>query len=174
MKGKINSFFYSHFNKNTTVELILDGCKTEEIEKLDNCEVDVVIKKYRKKRSLDANAYFWLLLDKLSVMVNLPKENIYKGYIRQIGGNNDVVCIQDKAVEKLCSGWNNNGIGWITDTFPSKIENCTNVILYYGSSTYNSYQMSRLIDFVIQDCKAQGIETMPPDKLEQLLSSWEG
>lgn len=174
MKGKINSFFYSHFNKNTTVELILDGCKTEEIEKLDNCEVDVAIKKYRKKRSLDANAYFWLLIDKLSVVVNLPKEDIYKGYIRQIGGNNDVVCVQDKAVDKLCNGWNNNGIGWITDTFPSKIENCTNVILYYGSSTYDSSQMSRLIDFVVQDCKTQGIETMTPDKLEELLSSWEG
>lgn len=174
MKGLIKNFFYSHFDKKTTVELTLDGCQCEELEKHKDCEVEISIKKYYKKRSKDANAYFWVLLDRLAVVINLPKEEIYRSYIRQIGGNNDVVCVQDKAVEKLCKGWNNNGIGWVTDTMPSKIDGCTNVILYYGSSTYDTAQMSRLIDLVVQDCKAQGIETMTPEQLDQLLSSWEG
>ncbi len=173
MKGKLKGFFYSHFEKNTAVELILDGCKTEELEKYKDCDIEVVVKKYHKKRSLDANAYFWLLIDRLATTINLPKEEIYRSYIRQIGGNNDVVCVQDKAVEKLCNGWSSNGIGWVTDTFPSKIDGCTNVILYYGSSTYDTAQMSRLIDLAVQDCKAQGIETMPPEQLESLLNSWE-
>ena len=49
-----------------------------------------------------------------------------------------------------------------------------NVILYYGSSTFDTRQMSRLIDNLIQDAKAVGIETMPPDKLAALLGEWEG
>ncbi len=174
MKGKLKGFFYSHFEKSTAVELILDGCKMEELEKFDDGDVEVVIKKYYNKRSKDANAYFWVLIDRLVSIINLPKEEVYKGYIKEIGGNNDVVCVQNKAVEKLCKGWSNNGIGWVTDIMPSKIEGCTNVILYYGSSTYDTLQMSRLIDLVVQDCKAQGIETMPPAQLEQLLNSWGG
>jgi hypothetical protein len=51
---------------------------------------------------------------------------------------------------------------------PSKINGCTNVILYYGSSTYNTAQMSLLIDHLVQDAKALGIETMTPQELEAL------
>ena len=57
---------------------------------------------------------------------------------------------------------------------PSKIEGCTNVILYYGSSTYNTEQMSRLINLVVEDCKAQGVETMTPDEINRMLSLWGG
>lgn len=47
------------------------------------------------------------------------------------------------------------------------------MILYYGSSVFSSSTMSRLIDNLIQDAKAVGIETMPPDKLAALLGEWE-
>ena len=47
-----------------------------------------------------------------------------------------------------------------------------NVTLYYGSSTYDTKQMSRLIDNIVQDCQAVGIETLTPDKLALLLEEW--
>ena len=65
-----------------------------------------------------------------------------------------------------------NGIGWQTDTFPSKIKGCTNVILYYGSSTYDSAQMSRLTNIIIQDCEQLGIETKSAEEIQSLLKSW--
>lgn len=67
-----------------------------------------------------------------------------------------------------------NGIGWTTDTFPSKIDGCTNVVLYYGSSTYDKAQMQRLTELIVNECEAQGIETRTPDELANLLSLWEG
>lgn len=76
------------------------------------------------------------------------------------------------AVEKLCNGWEHNGLGWQTDTFPSKIDGCTNVMLYYGSSTYDTEQMSRLITSVVDECKEQGIETRTPEEIANLLSLW--
>jgi 2-iminoacetate synthase ThiH len=51
---------------------------------------------------------------------------------------------------------------------PSKIAGCTNVILYYGSSTYNQEQMTQLIDNIVQDYKAVGIETLTPVELARL------
>lgn len=137
-------------------------------------KLSIKITKYRKKRSLDANGYFWSLTDKLSEKINVPKTDIYRGYIKEIGGVSETVCVVNEAVEKLCNGWISHGIGWQTDTLPSKLQGCTNVVLYYGSSTYNTEQMSRLIDMLVEDCKAQGIETKTPDQIAEMLSLWEG
>lgn len=133
----------------------------------------VEIKAWREKRSLDANAYCWNLIGALSEKLNIPPADIYRGMIRDVGGNTEVVCVKESAAEKLCGGWGHNGIGWLTETFPSKIEGCVNVILYYGSSTYDTAQMSRLIDLVVEECKARGIETRTPKELENMLNLWE-
>lgn len=137
-------------------------------------DIVVSVKRYKKKRSLDANAYAWVLLDKLSAKLGLPKEELYKDFIKSVGENNDVVCVTDKAKDSLIKGWEHNGLGWVTDTFPSKIEGCTNVILYYGSSTYDTSQMSRLTNLIVDECKGQGIDTDTPDEIANRLSLWEG
>lgn len=143
------------------------------VDDMNGCEkLSIEIKPYRARRSLDANAYAWVLMDRLASKVGESKEDIYREYIKNIGGNSETVCVQDKAVERLCEGWSKNGIGWQTDTFPSKIEGCTNVILYYGSSTYDTAQMSRLLDLIIQDCKAVGIPTETPDEIARLKALW--
>lgn len=134
---------------------------------------DAEIKQHRERRSLDANAYAWVLMDKLAEKTGIPKTEIYRNYIREIGGNSETVCVGETVVKKLRTGWEHNGLGWQTDIQPSKISGCVNVILYYGSSTYDSAQMHRLIEMIIQDCKIQGIETMPPDKLAALMEGWE-
>lgn len=131
------------------------------------------IERKRKKRSTDANAYFFTLADKLAERLNIPKTEIYRNYVKEIGGVSETVCVKTEAVQKLCEGWKHNGLGWQTDTVPSKIDGCTNVILYYGSSTYNTEQMSRLINLVVEDCKVQGIETRTPDEIADMLSLWE-
>lgn len=133
---------------------------------------DVEIKEHREKRSLDANAYFWVLVDRLAEKTQIPKTDIYRSYIREIGGNNETVCIPDKGVDKLRREWERNGDGWLTSTMPSKLPGCTNVVLYYGSSTYDTAQMSRLIDMAVQDCVEQGIETLPPEKLAGMMEEW--
>lgn len=133
---------------------------------------DVEIKEHRERRSLDANAYAWTLMDRLAAKTGIPKTTVYRAYVREIGGNCETVCVQDGVVGKLRSGWEHNGIGWQTDTFKSKLPGCTNVILYYGSSTYDTAQMSRLIDMIVQDCKEQGIETLTPQQLDAMKERW--
>lgn len=139
----------------------------------DGKDYKVVITQHRKKRSLDANAYAWVLIDKLAAKLDRTKADIYRQYIREIGGVSETVCVLEKAAEKLMDGWAKNGIGWQSDTIPSKIDGCVNVILYFGSSTYDSAQMSRLIDMIVQDCKEQGIETMTPQELDAVKERWQ-
>ena len=151
-----------------------DRAESADLAKLvaEGWQVDCA--KQKHKRSQDANAYAWVLIDKLATVLQKPKTEIYKQYIKDVGGNSETVCVVNKAVEKLCSIWSKNGLGWQTDTMASKIDGCTNVILYYGSSEYDTRQMSRLINLIVEDCKMQGIETMTPDELSALLDGWEG
>ena len=135
-------------------------------------KLSIEIKKYYEKRSLDANAYFWVLCDKLAEELNITKEEIYRNCIRDIGGNTETICVPNKSVDKICEHWHEKGLGWLTDTFPSKLEGCTNIILYFGSSTYDSSQMHRLISNIIQDCEAVGIETKTPDQIAEMMSLW--
>jgi hypothetical protein len=134
--------------------------------------VSVKLDKHRKKRSLDANAYFWVLVSELASVTGRKKEDVYRDAIRDIGGNSETVCIKTEAAEKFRNAWEKNGLGWVTEQIPSKLSGCVNVILYYGSSTYDTSQMSRLIDNIVQDCKAVGVQVMTPDELADMMSRW--
>jgi hypothetical protein len=142
-------------------------------ENLFGDKLSIKVGKWRNKRSLDANAYCWVLISKLAEKLKIPKTDIYRNAIREIGGNSDTVCIKTKAVDSLRSGWERNGLGWLTETTPSKLDGCTNVVLYYGSSTYDTAQMSRLIGNIQEECRLQGIETKSAEEVQSLLQQWE-
>lgn len=133
---------------------------------------ELTIKQQRKKRSLDSNAYAWTLMDKLAERMAIPKEEIYRGYVRNIGGNCQTVCIKAEAAETLRRIWSGKGLGWVSDTLPSKLPGCENLVLYYGSSEYDTRQMSRLIDMIVQDCKACGIPTATPEEIARMMDRW--
>ena len=136
-------------------------------------KITIELKPYREKRSRDANAYCFALIDKIAEKLNIDKKDVYREAIRNIGGVSEIVCVRNIAVDSLISAWSARGLGWQAETFPSKLAGCTNVILYYGSSTYNTMQMSRLIDAIVTECKDLGIETMPPTELKSLLERWD-
>ena len=152
-------------NERNDFELLVDELR-------DKDKLSIEVKPFRARRSLDANAYCWILIDKLAERVGESKESVYREYIKHIGGNSEIVCVKENAVERLCEGWMRNGLGWQTDTFPSKIKGCVNVILYYGSSVYDTAQMSRLLDLIIYDCKTFGIPTETPDQIAEMKARW--
>lgn len=177
LTGTIKDLSVDYFSDKAFLTLAIDQKQTAM-----NCvdelgregKLSVKISKHKKRRSLDANAYCWKLIGKLAEKLNMPKTEIYRAAIKEIGGNYEVVCVKNEAVERLCYGWEKNGLGWQTDTMPSKLEGCTNVLLYYGSSTYDTLQMSRLIDNVVTACEEQGIETRSQAELDSLMRSWSG
>lgn len=144
----------------------------ELFDELRDCEVVVTIKKNRKRRSLDANAYAWVLIDKLAERTNIPKTEIYRKAVMDIGGVSEVVCTKKEAIDHLKAGWIQNGLGWQVVTFPSKVDGCINAIMYFGSSSYDTKQMSDLLSGLIQECETQGIPTATPDEVAEKLSLW--
>jgi hypothetical protein len=132
------------------------------------------LKEHREKRSLDANAYFWRLLDELAVALGDEKESLYMRYVKERGIFRDF-CLLPEEVGTFRKSWSMLGSGWQTEQV-DYAEDGERLIIraYYGSSTYNTKQMSRLIDSVVEDCKAVGIETLPPDKLAIMKEEWHG
>lgn len=142
-------------------------------------EYIIEIKEHRKKRSLDANAYCWLLLDKMASRIHESKTEIYRSYIKEIGGNSDTVQMTaatpeelKERVQRLRDFWELRGLGWQSDIIESNLPTTCSVVLYYGSSAYNTEQMSRLIEMIVQDCETFGIETKDPAELERLVKEW--
>ena len=150
-----------------TVEI--DGDPRQMFDKLKDQDVDIEVKKHSDRRSREANAYAWVLIDKIAEAMHLGKADVYRQTIRDIGGVSTTVCVPDKALDDLRDAWSGKGLGWQTETMPSKLQGCTNVILYYGSSTYDTHQMSQLIDHLVQDARALGIETLSPAELERMI-----
>lgn len=169
MRGRIIDFAVG-FNKKQRLTVELDADFREKYDALHEFDVDVTVKKYRAKRSLDANAYAWVLIDKIAAASGRTKDDIYRDEIKRIGGVSEVVCVREAAVERLRQTWSKYGMGWQTEVFDSEVEGFKNLILYYGSSSYDTKQMSILIDRLVQDAQSLGIETMPPEQLESLLA----
>ena len=131
------------------------------------------LKEHRQRRSLDANSYAWVLLGKLANKLGLPKEEVYREFIKDVGDNYEILPIRNDAVGRWISNWESKGIGWCCDILgESKLDGYTNVITYYGSSTYDSLQMSRLIRLISEECKLQGIETMTQAEIALLMDGW--
>lgn len=134
---------------------------------------DYEIKPIPKKRSLDANAYAWVLISAIADKCRMHPNDVYKRAIRDLGGNCEFMCIKNNAVDHVTKLWTERGLGWQVETSPSKIKGCTTIAMYYGSSSFDTKEMAKFIDSLIQDCEALDIETKPKEYVDSLLEEWE-
>lgn len=130
------------------------------------------IKEYRKKRSLNANSYAWVLCGAIANVLGSTKEEVYKKVIREVG-EFEVVPIRRDAVEKFIKIWRSKGLGWLCDAKPSKLKGFVNVTVYYGSSVYDTQQMSRLINSLVEEAKVLGIVTLDELKIKELIDRYD-
>lgn len=160
---------------NTWLHLMVEDGAIARKFATENAERPLRVKltRWTEKRSLTANAFAWVLMDKLSAKLGLSKEAIYRDYIRDLGGNTDTYRMPLKAYKPFRDHWENNGEGWMVDMIGASGPGMVDVMVYYGSSSFDTSTMARLIDLIIQDCREQGIEYLPPDKLAAMLEAWD-
>lgn len=173
--GKITDVSLDIYARKPKITFLADDIETlEQIEELMPCaKLSVEVKKWRKKRSLDANAYAWVLIGKIAEKLGTTSLEVYRREIRELGIY-EVIPIKNEAVERFVDTWGKQGTGkgWVCDTYKSKLEGYTNVYAYYGSSSYDTAEMSRLISNIVEDCKSLNIETKSEEELNSLLNDW--
>uniref|UniRef100_A0AAU8B6F2 NinB protein n=1 Tax=Dulem virus 33 TaxID=3145751 RepID=A0AAU8B6F2_9CAUD len=171
MRARLIDLSFSLMRKQR-VTLELDRDFREQFEHLKDGDVCLEIKKWREPRSKDANAYCWVLLDKLAAALRTTKDELYRLYVRRVGVFRDFHLGLEEA-QSFETAWSMLGTGWITEQVDYTQDGSQVVIrAYYGSSQYNTKQMSRLIDELVSDCKDHGIETLTPRELARMKEEW--
>ena len=135
---------------------------------------DLEVKEHRKKRSLDANAYAWVLINKIADALRITPREIYRQAIQNVGGNYEILPVKAEAAEHFKQVWDAQGLGWpCVDMGKSKIDGYRNLRAYYGSSTYSTSQMAQLIDILLQDCRALDIEVKSAEEIASIMGAWQ-
>lgn len=156
-------------NKERTEQVIAELNKMSESGKNG---LEITIQPKQNKRSIDANAYCWVLCDKIAEVLSSTKEEIYREYIKKVGVF-EIVPIKEQAVQFYMERWEKNGIGWVCEILgKSKLKGYVNVITYFGSSTYSIDEMKRLIEEIVIDAKDLGIDTRTPDEIANMINLW--
>lgn len=162
-----------------SVQLLIDipvreWKKAHEFKAAFNKECMLNIEEVKKKRSLDANAYLWVLIGKLAEHYKLPTEEIYRMQIRDCGVY-EIIPIRAQNVKNWIDVWHSHGIGWICEDMGEcrNVKGYHNIKSYYGTSVYDTKQMSRIIDEVVRECTQCGIETATPQEIERIKATWQ-
>lgn len=117
------------------------------------------VKLKRKKRSLDANALMWVLLGEMAARIKgQDADSLYRMYVRHSPNYYTVIIDKDK-FDRLKTDWEHNGLAWFCDKDDYSYGDKIQARMYYGSSQYDSKQMAALIDGILQDAAAIGIDT---------------
>lgn len=146
-------------------------------EELKGCDkLTLEIKKYRAKRSLDANSYLWVLLEKLSCKLSIPRWELYLESLKKYGSF-EYIPLREKDIYLAQSVHRiviDRGAQTVTD-LQGREEELHVLQCWKGSSKYNSLEMSRLIKGILEDCREAGIpeaDLLTPDEKAELKQKW--
>lgn len=142
---------------------MLIGTPKELIKKLLELEQDkeYEIKEHKKKRTLDQNAYYWVLLGKLSQKLRIPQEELHFELIKRSCPFTEIL-VPNEADLRAIEYYEERG----KITRNNKLFKIIRV--YVGSSKLDTVEMGILLDNLIEECKSQGIETMTPEELAKM------
>ena len=180
-KGTLKNISKDYDSGKFQVTFQLDQDISGQLEPIKNKSLRITAKQWREKRSLDANAYYWVLLSKLADLLSISKPRMHNLLLRRYGQdfviNGSLVYIRipdtDQAEEEVLESEmyhmrptsqvvsGNDGVNYRT------------YILRKGSSDYDTEEMSHLIDGLVDECKFAGIETATPDELKHMLDLYE-
>lgn len=144
-------------------------------DKTKDKELSIEVKEWREKRSLNANSYFHVLVGKLADVLKISRTEVHNWLIAEYGQTDldaGIVILEDRIDWKKLESLHLLPI-------PGQKEEMANGRLYQayyvrrGSHTYDTKEMSILIDGAVYEAKEQGIETLPPAEIERLKNIWQ-
>ena len=171
MKGRLEDLTVNAFNGMQKLVLhITEGDARGLFDEYGDRELEISLSIPKKKRSKDANAYFWSLLKQLSEKLNTPQMELYRHYIREVG-ESEILSMPVKAVAPFERAWTKDHAGRFCEVLESN-DRLAFMQVFYGSSDFDSKTMGILIDLLVTDCKEQGIDTDTPAERQRLLEEW--
>jgi len=160
-------------NVDGSVELLLTvqgdkGYLSELVKRVNEKPHTVEIEPLKRKRSLDANAYLWVLMGKMAEVLKTSKDEIYLEMLDRYGVFTHIV-VKPNVVERVKDEWRTvRELGEVTINGKTGIQ----LQCFFGSSTYDSKEFSVLLDGVISEAKELGIETLSQSEADRMIKEW--
>jgi hypothetical protein len=172
--GELSNTTFDFRSGCTKIELLLRTNEVDSILKLNGSKLNVELKKKGKEKTTSANSYLWVLCDEIALELSkdgtiVTKEQVYQDGITAVGIFQDID-IREEAYETFERIWEDkeNHIGYITEIVSAQNGELT-IRCYYGSSCYNSIEMSRLINYIKELAENFGIPTKSKAEIDSLL-----
>ena len=139
------------------------------IDKIKDKLLRIAVKQYREKRSLDSNAYAWVLMQKIAEAIHSDKWSVYLEMLEKYSRAFTHIIVRPDVVDRVKEEWRTvRDLGEITVNGQTGIQ----LQCYFGSSTFDTKEMSVFIDGLIEECRQLEIETLPPNEIERMKREW--
>ena len=141
----------------------------QKLEETKNSRLIVSAEIFREARSKHANRYLWHILDLMAKKIGSDKDTMYRLMLSRYGVFTDMDVVRGaipilerhfRVVERFRDGYEDGEM--------------VTVRCYYGSSKYNTKEMSELLNGVIQDAKDIGVDTATEDEIRAMIAAWKG
>jgi len=126
------------------------------------------IKPYRQKRSLNANAYAWVLINEMANRLRTSKDEVYQEMLKRYGQSKVISVLSDIDISRFVKYYEEIGKGHVEG------KEFTHYRCFIGSSEYDSREMAILIDGIVDEAKELGIDTLPTTAVERMKALWQG
>lgn len=146
-------------NERAEFESMVDDLKDKE-------KLSIEVKPYREKRSLNANAYAWVLIGKIADAVRAGKDEIYLKCLKRYGQSDLISILSTVPVEHYLKYYEEAGRSTLNG------KEFTHFRVYKGSSEFDTMEMTIFIDGVVSEAKDLGIQTETPEELARMKSLW--
>ena len=151
------------------------------VEGMQDKILRITAKQWKEKRSLDANAYYWVLISKLAEVLKISKPRAHNLILRKYGQDDVfdgklvyvVIPDTDKAEETALESETFHIRPTSQTTADREGNRLRTYIVRRGSHTYDTAEMSHMIDGLVSECKELGIETLPPDEIARMMEEYE-
>ena len=121
-----------------------------------------IVKEYKEKRSLNANNYYWKLINQIANKLHTSKEEVHERMIKRYSQSEYISVLEDVNLSSY--------IRYLEEknTFIHNGRKFKSYLVFKGSSEMDSKEMSILIEGIVSEAKELGIETLTPDELARL------
>ena len=163
------------YDENKEAEIVLKAKGNIQIQELKDIigkgkQLVVELKQYRVRRSLDSNAYLWVILNEMAAILHTTKDELYIEVLSRFGVFTHIV-VKENVVDKVKQEWKAvRELGKVNINGKEGVQ----LQVFFGSSTYDTKEMATLIDGVVQEAKDMGINTMTPREIELMNQQWGG
>lgn len=139
-----------------------------QLEAISDKLLTITAKIFRNRRSKDANAYAWVLMQKIAEVLHTDKWSVYLSMLERYGVFTHII-VRPHVVDRVIEEWRTvKNLGKVTVADQTGIQ----LQCYFGSSTYDTREMAVFINGIVSECHEMGIETASPEELERMKREW--